>query len=267
MNAIITLLTYWSIALGLLAGGLYALNRGFSLVMSARGKTKEDSRVEFLGLKVTVGSIGALVMITAFMWGWAAKLALPNYKDAEITISALKEKIEETQGVVARLQRKITEKEVVLAQVQAQFDQIYVTTAATHSEKDDEIVFLKQKIVSLHDHLKSLQSTASLPDNNRLFAFAYTDSVNVITNDYHCGNDCSGQQQIPTEELMLTTTEDRAILINPNVQCEGEGCSFVEISEPRLSSDNRSVLVKYKVRGKAVTLTLHADVFLSKITE
>ena len=105
MEKIVPLLPYWSIAIGLLFGGLYALHRGFGLVLSARGKTKEESSIEFFGLKATVGTIGSFVMLTAFMWGWIATFALPNYKSEDVSIDyALQlEHLKDTQRLLARI--------------------------------------------------------------------------------------------------------------------------------------------------------------------
>jgi hypothetical protein len=103
MNAIITLLIYWSIAVGLIAGGLFALAKGFRLVLEGKGKHKEESKIELFGLKVSVSSIGSLVMITAFMWGWAAKLALPSYKDQNVEIHALKTELSKNKAAIDSL--------------------------------------------------------------------------------------------------------------------------------------------------------------------
>lgn len=108
MNAIITLLIYWSIAVGLIGCGLFALSRGFKLVLEGKGKSKEENSIEFLGVKVSVGSLGSLVMVTAFMWGWAAKLALPNYKDANIEIHALRQELTHTKTTLAMLEQETT---------------------------------------------------------------------------------------------------------------------------------------------------------------
>jgi len=110
MNATITLLVYWSIAIGLIGGGIFALSKGFQLVLAGKGKTKEESSIEFLGVKATVGSIGSLVMVTAFMWGWAAKQSLPNYKDAEVEIHALKLDLQQAETALASLERENSDK-------------------------------------------------------------------------------------------------------------------------------------------------------------
>jgi peptidoglycan hydrolase CwlO-like protein len=104
MNATITLLAYWSIAAGLVGGGIFALKKGFDLVMQGKGKAVSESTIEFFGFKITVGSLGALVMITAFLWGWAATLALPNYKDDDVEINALRQNLQQAQTALTDLQ-------------------------------------------------------------------------------------------------------------------------------------------------------------------
>ncbi len=108
MNATITLLIHWSIAIGLIIGGITALIKGFELVKSGKGKTKEESSIEFLWLKVKVKSLGALVMLTAFMWGLAAVRALPNYKDpfVEICTTNARNEINKSIEEIAHLEKK-----------------------------------------------------------------------------------------------------------------------------------------------------------------
>jgi hypothetical protein len=116
MNVTITLLMYWSIAAGLIAGGLYALTQGFRLVLKGQGKSKDESSVTFLGMKATVGSIGSLVMITSFMWGWAARATLPSYKDPNTTI-ALRAELEKSKSMIVSLEKKnaVMERQYMLA--------------------------------------------------------------------------------------------------------------------------------------------------------
>ena len=63
MNATITLFIYWSIASGLIGGGIFALIKGFQLVLGGKGKSKEASTIDIFGVKASVNSIGALVMV------------------------------------------------------------------------------------------------------------------------------------------------------------------------------------------------------------
>jgi hypothetical protein len=99
MNATIVLLIYGSIALGLICGGIIALLKGFKLIMKGRGKKSEKNSIEFVGLKVRLSSIGSLVMITAFMWGWAAVKALPDYKDQLVEIHTAKLNLELNKSI------------------------------------------------------------------------------------------------------------------------------------------------------------------------
>ena len=64
-NESITLIIYGGLTFLLAFGGIYTLRKGFQLIMSGRGKSQESSSINFLGLHVSTGSIGAFVMITA----------------------------------------------------------------------------------------------------------------------------------------------------------------------------------------------------------
>jgi hypothetical protein len=120
MNATITLLIYGVIAVGLLGGGLFALAQGFRLVLQSKGKTKEESSIEFFGVRVNVSSLGSLVMLTAFLWGWAANLALPNYTDAHVEISALEEILDKAHTELAYLREEQAAKIVEVERLEEQ---------------------------------------------------------------------------------------------------------------------------------------------------
>ncbi|MGD0266726.1 MAG: hypothetical protein ABSD47_17485 [Candidatus Methylomirabilota bacterium] len=153
MNATLALLTYGFVAVALVAAGIYALNRGFKLILSGRGRSKEESSVELLGFKAAVGSLGALVMVTSFLWGFAAVYALPKYKDPNVTVAFLeKDKMIESltaelgttrselthaRSAVASirdLQQALNAQQGELAKWQAAIKTSRMTEAAAHAE-------------------------------------------------------------------------------------------------------------------------------------
>lgn len=109
MNATLTLVMYWSIALLLAFGGIYALKKGFKLVMAEVAHKSSASSIELFGFKASVNSIGALVMVTAFMWGWAAKLTLPDYDDGLTRIASLEEELSNSRNLLAAAEEKSNE--------------------------------------------------------------------------------------------------------------------------------------------------------------
>jgi hypothetical protein len=109
MNATLTLVMYWSIALLLASGGIYALKKGFNLVTFEIAHKSSASSVEFFGFKASVNSIGALVMVTAFLWGWAANLTLPDYDDGSTKIALLEEELSDSRYLLAAAEEKSNE--------------------------------------------------------------------------------------------------------------------------------------------------------------
>jgi uncharacterized protein YlxW (UPF0749 family) len=136
-----------------IGGGIFALIKGFQLVLEGKGKTKEESSLEFLGVKASVGSIVSLVMVKAFMWGWAAKLALPSYKDAEVEIHALRQELTQTETALASLKEqnagKLAEVENLenrLAAARSALEQSQMTIAAAVDERKEKQKELKAQI-------------------------------------------------------------------------------------------------------------------------
>jgi hypothetical protein len=111
----LTLCIYWSISFALIGVGFYALNRGYKLILSGRGKSKEESTVELFGLKATVHSIGALVMITAFLWGFAASRTVPSYETNDVRIKALMASLEQKDQKLAEFQSNLFNTKALLA--------------------------------------------------------------------------------------------------------------------------------------------------------
>lgn len=171
MNVTITLLIYWSIAAGLIGGGIFALAKGFKLVMEGRGKTKEESTVEFMGLKASVGSIGSLVMVTAFMWGWAAKLALPSYKDPDVEIHALRQEFEQIETALASLREEHSAKiaqmanlEARLAGASSELEQSRAVVAAAEYETEVKQTELQTRLDEQQSRIAELQAAIKKND-------------------------------------------------------------------------------------------------------
>lgn len=108
-NATIALIIRGIIALVLAFGGVYALRKGFQLLKDGKGLKPEANKIEFLGMKASLGSLGALGMLTAFMWGWAAERSLPNFSKTEdgVMVSALKLKIADKNTQIAELSKNL----------------------------------------------------------------------------------------------------------------------------------------------------------------
>jgi multidrug efflux pump subunit AcrA (membrane-fusion protein) len=177
MNVTITLLIYWSIAVGLIGGGLFALAKGCKLVLEGKGKTKEENSIEFFGIKANVSSVGSLVMITAFMWGWAAKLALPSYKDAVVEIHALRQELKQTETAlaslkqsnfnkiaqVAKLEERLTEAESALKQ-----SEMVSFLSGAKGEKKERAKELEAKIVEQDVALAELQEAVKADNRSKI---------------------------------------------------------------------------------------------------
>jgi hypothetical protein len=70
-----------SLSLCLLAGGLYALKKGFQLYVRKGGQVEESLtlRIGPLGtIKFSPKRVGSLVMITAVAWGYLGFLVMPQ---------------------------------------------------------------------------------------------------------------------------------------------------------------------------------------------
>jgi len=138
----ITLIIYGSIALILAIGGIYSLRKGFQLIANGNNKSIEESTITFLGLHVTTGSIGAMVMITSFMWGWAAKMALPQYKDGNITTKELRQQLAVAQTNVKSLTTKTKVQSQQLTSLKSNIKK-YVETAENNEKNFNELLIEK----------------------------------------------------------------------------------------------------------------------------
>jgi septal ring factor EnvC (AmiA/AmiB activator) len=152
MHAAFALFIYGSVAAALVAGGIYALNRGFNLVMSGRGRPREECTVELLGFRATVGSIGSFAMVTAFLWGYAAVLALPKYKDPNITI-ALAEKDE----AIGSMNAELTATRSQLASAKSKVADIQ-KLEGTLAQKDRTIKSVTTELMAARSQLESAKS-------------------------------------------------------------------------------------------------------------
>lgn len=177
MNATITLLIYWSIALGLICGGLISLVKGFKLIMEGKGKSREESSIEFCGLKVHVSSLGSLVMITAFLWGWAAVKALPDYKDQLVEIRTANLKLELNNSI---------------AQI-----------ASLEQEHSD--------LIKKDRALKEALSVAKTNLTDSQMVFAYGDRKNIQLNEF---TDSMAQQQVAYKNLEKAVEQGDMASIN-----------------------------------------------------
>ena len=149
MNVTITLIMYWLVAIALVCGGLYALNRGFHLVLSGKGRSRDESSVEAFGIRATVGSLGSLVMVTAFLWGYAAVLALPNYEDAEVRIDRLAQELEARDRQLAGLHSQLSTTVSEVGLIESE-----LVAAQEQGELSEEVV------AKFHDHIDRAQLAA-----------------------------------------------------------------------------------------------------------
>jgi hypothetical protein len=124
INALLVLLMHWSVAILLIIGGLSALSKGFKLIMSGKGKTKEDSNIEIFGMKAKLGSIGSVAILTAFLWGWAAVWCLPSYKDKDVTIGELQSLIASKDLELKKSNSKLQETNRELISVKQEIDKL-----------------------------------------------------------------------------------------------------------------------------------------------
>ncbi len=186
MNATITLFIYWSIAAGLIGGGLFALAKGFQLVLDGKGKAKEQNSIELLGLKANLGSVGAMVMLTAFMWGWAAKLALPTYKGPDEEISALTRQLQETEIALATLKLESANKldqapgsREELSAAKSVLGESRVAIAAAVNDREETTKKLTERIAAQQTAFKELQAAvkADDPSNIQESAVSFKDST------------------------------------------------------------------------------------------
>lgn len=193
MNVTITLIMYWSIAFSLVCGGLYALKKGFSLILEGKGKTKEESLVEFFGLKANVSSIGSLVRITAFMWGWAAKSTLPGYKDDHVQIAEIRQDLMKAEAALASLKEKNSAKIAQMAKLDERLaatsmalekSQIAVAAAADGNKEKQKK--LEEKLEAQRKSFSELQTAIKINDQEDidkkfiLFKAATMDIENTI---------------------------------------------------------------------------------------
>jgi hypothetical protein len=81
---------YGAMSLSLVGIGFYSLKKGFELI-DRHQSNKEYSTIELGKLRVSLGSLGGLVMMTSFLWGYAATKIMPRYQDKDIIISVQKE--------------------------------------------------------------------------------------------------------------------------------------------------------------------------------
>ncbi|OQP99949.1 hypothetical protein BK412_25265 [Vibrio campbellii] len=165
MNVTITLIMYWSISIALIGGGYFALNKGFRLLTTPRSKDKELNTIELPGLKVTTNSFGAFIMMTALGWGWAATMTLPDYKDSEVQISALKREILEMKGqqayalmeVEAKWTEQIERKNQQIQRLEEEQAAYQETLMAQKKEPNVQLFTIKELLSDQNHTIKNLQ--------------------------------------------------------------------------------------------------------------
>ena len=155
-NESITLIIYGGLTFLLAFGGIYTLRKGFQLIMSGRGKSQESSSINFLGLHVSTGSIGAFVMITAFMWAWAANKSLPQFNNGKTQITALKQQLVKQTNKVRDL--KVTN---TLANTQLASLKVDMTQYIKKAEQNEV------KWSALLNDMKNRPAVINTPEYNR----------------------------------------------------------------------------------------------------
>jgi hypothetical protein len=80
---------YGAMSLSLVGVGFYSLKKGFDLI-DRHQSNKEYSTISLGKLRVSLGSLGGLVMLTSFLWGYAATKIMPRYQDKDTLISVQK---------------------------------------------------------------------------------------------------------------------------------------------------------------------------------
>ena len=78
-----------ALTLILASGGIYSLYKGFQLIYKGVRRKTEGSTISFGILKASTSSIGALVMITASLWGYLAVLARPVFSGPTYNIATI----------------------------------------------------------------------------------------------------------------------------------------------------------------------------------
>ena len=195
MNSYITLTIYGFVSLALVTGGVFSLTKGFKLVLEGKGKTKEESSIEFAGIKITVGSIGGLVMITAFMWGWAAVQALPKLSqnpDGAIEIARLQSKLARTENQFKSL-----------AETQARTAQIANELAGKAKDYEHKFEEASTQIASLKEDKKSLGSHISVLENQNQRYQELVNKFSMIIENSHFSEPSEAQLQEELRESIL----------------------------------------------------------------
>jgi len=86
---ILTLSIRGTIAICLAAGGLYALNRGYSLFKNRIGLQPDESVFDFGKVKINAKSVGTVVMVTASFWGYLSVRCLPQIEGHGMRVADL----------------------------------------------------------------------------------------------------------------------------------------------------------------------------------
>lgn len=77
------------IATCLAAGGIYALNRGYNLFVNKVGLQPDESVLIFGKTRISVKSVGSLVMLTASFWGYLSLQCVPRIESERLRVTSI----------------------------------------------------------------------------------------------------------------------------------------------------------------------------------
>src|SRR6185437_2101635 len=87
-NVTIAIVAKALIGLMLVSGGIIAIIKGAQLYRDGVGLSPERTSVEiFKKVKVATSSVGAVLMLTAFGWGWLATTSLQRFSEGTIVVA------------------------------------------------------------------------------------------------------------------------------------------------------------------------------------
>lgn len=117
--AISAIIVHGLISAALVVGGIFSLKSGFKLLDGQGKQDRQQSSISVMGLKASVNSIGAFVMVTSFLWALAAWKTLPNLSVTKqgTIVSSLEQKLRQatTETEKYKAQAQQIQRELVLA--------------------------------------------------------------------------------------------------------------------------------------------------------
>ncbi len=103
----LTIIIRGLIAFVLAGGGIYALNRGYSLFANKIGLKPDESVFAFGRTRISVKSVGALVMVTASFWGYLSFQCVPRTEGAGMKVASASDAQKELVELRAAITRAI----------------------------------------------------------------------------------------------------------------------------------------------------------------